>query len=190
MAWLKNSWWNWLAKEEKRHPKANTRPPITAVSRVDLRLHTPTVKGEKISPKDSERPPRAPERHKKSFFFKSFFHPDQIRSTSDFRPLWCISMYFMLLPPPPPPQFQNWIQFKTMKDHPARSSLKVVLFFASSFSSQNFWRKSNHLSGTIMFSESWKCISPFKFWMVWIESENTSEMENILHGVWYQNDFQ
>ena len=56
-----------MAKEEKRQPKAKTRPPITAVSRVDLRLHTPTVKGEKMSPKASERPPRAPEIEKKVF---------------------------------------------------------------------------------------------------------------------------
>ena len=145
------SWWHdWRivdGTDWRRKKKDILRPTLDLLSRLSdgltcvctlppLRVKKSvlrTVKGHQEHLKDI-----------KKVFLKSFFHPDQIRSTSDFRPLWCISMYFMLLPPPPPPQFQNWIQFKTMKDHPARSSLKVVLFFASSFSSQNFSRKSNH----------------------------------------------
>ena len=45
----RKSWWCWLAKEEKRQPRAATRPPMTAVSRVDLRRHTATVTGDASS---------------------------------------------------------------------------------------------------------------------------------------------
>ena len=40
------SWWNWLAKEVNRHPKAVIRPPITAVKRVDFLLQIPIVIGD------------------------------------------------------------------------------------------------------------------------------------------------
>ena len=40
------SWWNWLAKDVKRHPKAVTKPPKTAVKRVDFRLQIPMVMGD------------------------------------------------------------------------------------------------------------------------------------------------
>ena len=46
--WLRYSWWNWLANEENRHPSAVTRPPMTPVTRVDLRLQTPTIRGERV----------------------------------------------------------------------------------------------------------------------------------------------
>ena len=45
----RKSWWCWLAKEEKRQPRAATRPPMTAVSRVDRRRHTATVTGDASS---------------------------------------------------------------------------------------------------------------------------------------------
>ena len=45
----RKSWWCWLAKEEKRQPRAATRPPMTAVRRVDLRRHTATVTGDASS---------------------------------------------------------------------------------------------------------------------------------------------
>ena len=38
-----------MAKEEKRQPRAATRPPMTAVSRVDRRRHTATVTGDASS---------------------------------------------------------------------------------------------------------------------------------------------
>ena len=78
-----------MAKEEKRHPKARTRPPITAVSRVDLRLHTPTVKGEKMSPKDSERPPRAPETKNGTFDWETLSRSFCLRKSTleSLRPL-------------------------------------------------------------------------------------------------------
>ena len=40
------SWWNWLAKDVKRHPKAVTKPPKTAVKRVDFLLQIPMVMGD------------------------------------------------------------------------------------------------------------------------------------------------
>ena len=45
----RKSWWCRLAKEEKRQPRAATRPPMTAVSRVDRRRHTATVTGDASS---------------------------------------------------------------------------------------------------------------------------------------------
>ncbi len=44
---LRNSWWCWLAKDEKRHPRAATSPPMTPVNLVDFLLQTPTVSGER-----------------------------------------------------------------------------------------------------------------------------------------------
>ena len=49
------SWWYWLAKEEKRQPRAATRPPMTAVSLVDFLLHTPIVSGERKSETETQR---------------------------------------------------------------------------------------------------------------------------------------
>jgi hypothetical protein len=40
------SWWNWLAKDVKRHPKAVISPPKTAVKRVDFLLQMPIVIGD------------------------------------------------------------------------------------------------------------------------------------------------
>ena len=65
MAWLKNNWWNWLAKEENKQPRARTRPPITPVNRVDFRLQTPTVNGERIRLIARHKPPNAPVDKKK-----------------------------------------------------------------------------------------------------------------------------
>lgn len=43
---LKKSWWNWVAKEVKRQPRAVTRPASTAVTLVDLRRQNAMVTGE------------------------------------------------------------------------------------------------------------------------------------------------
>ena len=44
-----------------RHPRAVTRPPITAVNLVDFRLHTPIVSGDINNAVAVERAPSQPE---------------------------------------------------------------------------------------------------------------------------------
>ena len=46
-----------MAKELKRHPRERTRPPITAVNLVDLRLQIPMMKGDINRPKDMDNAP-------------------------------------------------------------------------------------------------------------------------------------
>ena len=55
------SWWNCVAKEVKRQPKAATRPPMTAVSRVDFLRQNDIVTGDTRRPTDMETAPTHPE---------------------------------------------------------------------------------------------------------------------------------
>ena len=43
--YLRKTWWSCWAKEAKRAASAKTRPPRTAVNRVDLRRHRATTRG-------------------------------------------------------------------------------------------------------------------------------------------------
>ena len=54
------SWWNWLAKDVKRHPKAVTKPPKTAVKRVDFLLQIPMVMGDISNERHDEVAPSHP----------------------------------------------------------------------------------------------------------------------------------
>lgn len=49
-----------MAKEVKRQPRAATRPPTTAVTRVDLRTHSATVTGDSASATPADNAPRHP----------------------------------------------------------------------------------------------------------------------------------
>ena len=67
---LKYIWWNWFANEVKRHPKAITRPPITAVKRVDFFRQIPIVMGDKKSETDIHNDPNQTEMQIKKTFLK------------------------------------------------------------------------------------------------------------------------
>ena len=56
------SWWNWLAKEVKRQPNAVTKPPKTAVRRVDFLRQIPIVIGEISNERQVDVAPNHPEK--------------------------------------------------------------------------------------------------------------------------------
>ena len=57
---LRTSWWYCRAKEAKRQARLETRPPRTAVRRMDFLLQVDTVNGDSRSDTDMGRQPSNP----------------------------------------------------------------------------------------------------------------------------------
>ena len=71
---LKYIWWKWFANEVKRHPSAITRPPITAVNRVDFLRQIPIVIGDKKSDIDIHSDPNQTEKKSKKVTMTQMLH--------------------------------------------------------------------------------------------------------------------
>jgi hypothetical protein len=55
------TWWNSVANEVKRQPRAAMSPPMTEVSRVDFRRQTAMTSGDTSCDTDSDTTPNKPE---------------------------------------------------------------------------------------------------------------------------------